>query len=49
MVAQNPEVVQQLARRHEEWAKTLPPVAEIPEMEGDKERSGRGYGWATAP
>ena len=49
VAAQNPEVVQQLARRHEEWAKTLPPVAEIPEMEGDKERSGRGYGWATAP
>ncbi|MEM9280196.1 MAG: sulfatase-like hydrolase/transferase [Verrucomicrobiota bacterium] len=48
VAAQHPEVVQQMAKRHAKWEATLPPVAEIPKIEGEAKLAPKGHGWATA-
>ena len=48
VAAQHPEIVQQMAKKHAAWAKTLVPVAEIPKVEGEGNQVAKGYGWATA-
>ncbi|MEM7014582.1 MAG: sulfatase-like hydrolase/transferase [Verrucomicrobiota bacterium] len=44
---QNPEIVQQMAKQHAEWSKTLAPLGEIPKAEAG-ELVPKGHGWATA-
>jgi arylsulfatase A-like enzyme len=48
VAAQHPEVVQQMARKHAVWEKTLVPVGQIPKIEGEEAKVPKGHGWASA-
>ena len=45
---QNRQVVEQLAKQHAEWAKTLAPLAEIPQQELPRINLPAGHGWERA-
>jgi arylsulfatase A-like enzyme len=48
LAAKHPAIVQQLAAKHTDWAKTLTPLAEIPEIRGAAPIVPNGHGWAFA-
>ncbi|MEM1222080.1 MAG: sulfatase-like hydrolase/transferase [Verrucomicrobiota bacterium] len=46
--ANYPEIVERLAAKHANWAKTLAPLGEIPKNRAGGSQAPDGYGWATA-
>lgn len=48
LAAKHSDVVDQLAEKHAAWAKTLAPLAEIPETRAAAPIIPTGHGWATA-
>ena len=46
LAAKYPEVVNQMAARHEAWVKTLAPLAEVPQVITAGETIPAGYGWS---
>ena len=48
VAAEHPKIVQQMAKKHAAWEKTLVPVAEIPKIDGEGSPAPKGHGWATA-
>jgi len=45
----HPDLVRQLASKHAQWAGTLAPLAEIPEITAGPPAIPNGHGWATLP
>ena len=43
-----PELVQQLAAKHADWAKTLAPLGKIPELDASNISTAKGHGWSFA-
>ena len=43
-----PELVQQLASKHADWAKTLAPLGKIPELNASNISTSKGHGWSFA-
>ncbi|MEO0509937.1 MAG: sulfatase-like hydrolase/transferase [Verrucomicrobiota bacterium] len=43
-----PEIVDQLSKKHEVWAKTLVPLREVPKIKSTSRKRPEGYGWASA-
>ena len=43
-----PELVQQLAAKHADWAKTLAPLGKIPELNASNISTSKGHGWSFA-
>ena len=43
-----PELVQQLAAKHADWAKTLAPLGKIPELNASNISTAKGHGWSFA-
>ena len=43
-----PELVQQLAAKHADWAKTLAPLGKIPELNASNISTPKGHGWSFA-
>ena len=43
-----PELVQQLAAKHADWAKTLAPIGKIPELNASNISTPKGHGWSFA-
>ena len=48
VAAEHPDIVQQLARQHEQWSKTLTPLAEVPKVRPGQPIIPTGHGWAIA-
>jgi arylsulfatase A-like enzyme len=46
--SKHPDIVRQLAERHEAWAKTLVPLGEIPKIPAGAPIIPSGHGWATS-
>jgi arylsulfatase A-like enzyme len=48
VASEHPDVVKRLALQHSEWAKTLAPLAEIPQIRAAQPIIPSGHGWAMA-
>ena len=48
VASQHPDVVQQMALRHEQWSKTLAPLGEVPKIRAARPSIPSGHGWASA-
>ena len=48
VAADHADVVQQLAAKHADWAKTLAPLGEIPKLPNADSKVPTGHGWAFA-
>lgn len=48
LAAKHSDIVERLAAEHRQWAKTLAPLAEIPQLRASQPIVPTGYGWASA-
>lgn len=48
VAAQHPAIVAQLSNQHQQWAKTLAPLAKIPKLSAGQPSIPSGHGWAVA-